>query len=288
VGVGLRQIGYVVAMFGIIHGVNFLIFGQWPDWSVIFAAMKMYATGLAKLPLPAIGIFEVFVVVYLVSAFAIARQIARKNPLDLPLVFLTGYGILSLGYYVGNSAWSYLYPLTIPLVLIILYGFSTAFHRASLPPRAERWAAVVWIALLALVGALAALKLPVEFSKRDYRGVVARLQPAATAPELASDAARLATEFPPGTRPALAHDHDGQLLLLARRANLFPLYDRIDVVFDWDINNLVARLEQARADRVLVGDADFPYRQAFLEAIANTYAPAERWQTLQVYRRVQP
>ncbi len=285
VGVVARQIGYVAAVAGVVTLANRLVYGSWPNWSVIFDAMNVYSSGLAKLPLPAVGLFEVFVVAYLVAALAIARRMAARQPLDWPLVFLTGYGILSLAYYVGNSAWSYLYPVTVPLVLIILYGFSVAFRRAALPPRTERWTAAAWVSLLVLVGSLVVLKLPVEFSKRDYRGVIARLQPVATTPELAADAARLAREFPPGARPPLAHDNDGQLLLLSRRANLFPLYDRIDVVFDWHLQDLVARLQRARADRVLVGDTDFPYRQAFLAAIADLYAPAERWQTLQVYRR---
>lgn len=285
VGVVTRQIGYVAAVAGVITLANRLVYGSWPNWGVIFDAMGVYSTGLAKLPLPAIGIFEIFVLVYLVAAVAIARRVVQRRPLDWAFVFLTGYGILSLTYYVGNSAWNYLYPVTVPLVLVILYGFSLVLRRAPLLLRAERWAAAAWIALLVLVGALAALKLPVELSKRNYRGVIARLQPAATAPELAADAARLAAEFPPGTRPPLAHDHDGQLLLLSRRANFFPIHDRLEVVFDGDLARLVAQLERERPERVLVGDVDFPYRSYLLAAMAPWYQPAERWQTLTVYRR---
>jgi len=287
VGLAVRQAAYLVIAFGAVVVANFAVFNAWPNWSLYRDAMGVYGTGLAKLPLPVIGIFELYVLTYLVAGAVILRRWVRGAAPDMTFIFLFGYGVLSLTYYIGNSAWNYLYPVTVPMVLVLLYLFATTYLQPGSRGSHEAVAARAFVAMLAVVVALLALKLPVEFSKRDYHGVGNRLtlEASATAPELLKDARRMAVEFPAGERPPLAHAHDGQLLLLSRRTNWFPLFDQIDIVFDWQLQRLVDQVARERPERILVGDEDFPYRPYFVAGIAPWYQPAERWGTLTVYRR---
>ncbi|MDO8559675.1 MAG: hypothetical protein Q7S23_01385 [bacterium] len=286
---GLRQAAYLALGFSAVAVGNFWYYGAWPNFSLYRDAMAVYRTGISKLPMPAVGMFEWYVLTYLAAGVLVLRRWAVGRKVDATFLFLLTYGALSVTYYVGNSAWSYLYPISTPLVFVLLYLVSdlylfAAYTRGPHEPLAAR----AFVALAAFVALIVAAKLPVLFSTRNYRDITQRLRPQASAdtPELLADAERIAAEFLPGSRPPLVHANDGQLLLLSRRTNWFPIYDQLDVVFDWNLQRLTDQVRRERPEYLLIGNEDFPYRPYFMAAIDGQYAPAESWATLQIYRPV--
>ena len=290
-GAYARQAAYLAAGFGVIHIANRLIFGSWPNWKLVADAISVYGTGAARLPLPAVGMFEGYILVYTVAALVVVRRAYRRQAVDPLFVFFLGYGILSFTYYIGTSAWSYLYPVSIPLVVVALYLFYDLYLRPGITRGpAEPFAARVFVALLAAVALTIAIKIPLEFSKRDYRNIPSRftLEANIVTPELISDAKRIANEFPAGTRVALAHVDDTQLLIAADRTNIFSIYNSETIGFDWQYAAFADELRVKQPSQLLVGKQYFIFRPILLRTIATTYQRTASWQTLDVYERKLP
>lgn len=283
-----RQFGYLAVVFGAIQLVNFIVYGRWPEWGATLGAVGVYVTGAARVPMPAVGMFAGYVLVYLVALLVVLRRLLWQQYLDPLFTYVVGYAVFVFAYFVGTSAWSYLYPVSVPLVLVATYLFWDNYLRPGIQRGpAEKFAAHVFATLLVFVALVVAIRLPFEFVKRDYRHMAYQFSPAANAssPAILADARHIAREFPPGTRVALAHRDDSELLLFAGRANYFPIYIYELIRSDWQLEELLELVRQQPPERLLIGDDDFLFRARFIEAVASAYERAEQWRTLTVYRR---
>lgn len=285
-GIVIRQFGYLGVAFGAVHFGNFFVSGDWPRWEVISGA---FATGVAKVPLPAVGMFEFFILTYLVAALVVVRRLLHRQAVDPVFTYVLGYAVLVFAYFVSTSAWSYLYPVAVPLVLVAVYLFWDNYLRASVRRGpVEPFATRVLVSLGVFVALVLAIRVPFEFAKRDYAQIALQFTPAANAQSAAilSDAWRISREFPVGTRVALAHRDDSQLLLFARRANLFPIYNQEQIRFDWQLEESLEFLRQQSPGRLLIGDDDFLFRSRLLATVASDYERVAEWRTLAVYQRI--
>lgn len=288
VGVCLRQVLYIGIGYGAIHVINRMVFGTWPNWGLIADAVGVYGIGAGRLPLPAMGMFEFYILAYIVAAMVVLRRVLRRQSVDPLFTFFLGYGVLAFVYYIGTSAWSYLYPVSTPLVIVVTYLVYDVYLRPGVRSGpAEPFAARALVTLLVFVGITFAIKVPIEFGKRNYGNIADRFTAEANAatPELLADAKEIAKKYPVGTRVALAHVDDTQLLMLAKRTNVFSIYDSETVGFDWQYANFAKELQQQRPEYLLVGRNFFVFRPVLLRTIAPSYEVAEVWETLEVYRR---
>ncbi|MBI3305382.1 hypothetical protein HYZ80_03630 [Candidatus Parcubacteria bacterium] len=217
---GVHQFLYIFGVFAVISLVNYLMYHSWPNWLLEIADISTFNTGYGKILMPQFGIFEIYLFVYLGFLAWIVWKFVRKEVVPLPVVFLTTYGIFSFIYYVGNSAWSYLNFISIPMLMLLLYFFYQFFREQSdfLP---RRLMAAGLGALLFFASIVTMVKIPVVFANRNYADISLTSIDAADEP-LYQDAIYLRGHFP-DTRLAVLHETDGKLLVMADKINYFYL-----------------------------------------------------------------
>ena len=298
VGLGFRQLGYALAVFGVITVGNYLAYGQWPGWLQQFKLLTVFEGGYGKLPMPAIGLYQGIILVYMGTISWMVHRWWQKLPIEPGISFLATYGAFSLLYYVGNSAWSYLNFISLPAVLLLVLFF----HRAFYPPDGRvpnRIVAAAFMALLSFTAVMSIAKIPVVFGYRDY------LRPGwvgASADDvpLYEDAQYIMRTFPDGEVP-LFHRDDGILLLMANKVNWFflssggqeeaTLTDDSQVIFHQQIQELVDQVRAKRPPRVLVSVGLDPVLHQidprfvdFEDGIKSDYTVERTLNTSRVYR----
>lgn len=138
-----------------------LFSGHWPDWSSYIAFLTLYSgrTVPGVFTFPAIGAWSSgFAVgfIYLASAVTIGRlaSVARLRPEVRPRLVaaaaLTGFGILSLSYWITHGDPLFLRWVALPAVLLGALWVDLAFGATRLAPRMR----LVGLALGSLVAAL--------------------------------------------------------------------------------------------------------------------------------------
>ncbi len=276
---------YVAALFAVVNVLNAFRYGAWPNWGLVMQAIGLFNSGFAKIPLPAVGIFELFVFVYVAVGLWILWRLKVERPLAPIVVFVLMYGIFSFVYYVGTSAWGYLPAVSVPLILLILFAFHAFVQRGS---SMHVWpvAAHAFAAGLMFVGFLLVVKIPTEFwGRRDYRHAWQYLT--ALRPEdrlLAADARRIVREFPHDYRIPLFHLNDAKLLILAGRVNAFPMYDQLNVVTRSDLAALIAQVRREQPPYVFVGRQRDERIDEFIENLVSRYAKVDSWRTVDIYQ----
>ncbi len=276
---------YVVALFAVVNVLNALRYGAWPNWGLILQAVGLFNSGFAKIPLPVIGIFELFVFGYVAACLWVLWRLKAGRPLEPTMIFVLAYGIFSFVYYVGTSVWGYLLAVATPFILLILFVFHTVFIREP-RPRTPLLAGHLFAAGLVFVAFVLAIKIPTEFWGRDYRHVRQNLTATRVEDrELLGDARKLRERFPTLGRVPLLHLFDAKLLILAGRVNAFPIYDHLNVVTPKDLQVLTDQVFRERAPHVFIGRVRDVRLDQFTASLGAQYTKVESWQTLDVYRR---
>ncbi|MDD5110820.1 MAG: hypothetical protein PHI63_06455 [Patescibacteria group bacterium] len=301
-GVAVRQMGYTLAVFGLTTIVNFLVVGRWPDWVTQFSILTAFEGGYGKLPMPGIGLYQAFIVIYLAAFGWVAYRWIRRQSTEPMVPFLATYGALSFLYYVGNSAWSYLNFISLPALLLLVYACVRALSSAA-NASAQRLAAAVIVGLLAFAGVMTMAKLPVIFFLRDYAHAGLTAVKPSDEP-FHQDAEAIAAMFSQNRVPLL-HQDDGKLLLMAGKVNWFDLrqdgrfvttyFDDAQVIYPRQIDDFIAQVKSGRPLRVLVttkqkfGPNQPDQRIADFEAGLQQagYTVERTLNTLKVYRRPQ-
>ncbi|MBI4099009.1 hypothetical protein HY442_00590 [Candidatus Parcubacteria bacterium] len=279
----LHAFGYVAAFFAALTVINYAFVGAWPHWSGISQAIFWYESGYGRFPLPIFGLFEAYVLVYLSTFLWLVWRVLGRREIDAALLFVTLFGIFSFLYYVGTSAWNYFAAISVPLILIIVWIMHSALVVGG---GGRRITARAFVALTLMVVFLFAVKVPVEFSKRDYSRAWQNL--ALVRPEdedLYRDAQALKRMFPQ-QRLAVFHVRDAKLLIFADKTNALPIYDNFQLVFRTPFNRFVQDL-LARPPEYLIVSTIFPDERvaAFRQAIEPQYVKVESLRTLDIYRR---
>lgn len=285
----LRQAGYVVAVFAVVSLVNAAVYGAFPDWRQQLFFLTAFEGGYGKLPMPAVGLYQVFVAAYILALWWSTRQVMTRQRVATVVPFLAVYGACGLLYYVGNSAWSYLNFTSLPFLLLLIAAIHAALQR-PIPPR---WACATLTGLLAFLLVMTAAKVPVVLAYRDY-AAPSLFAVASSDQPLYADAQFLKRQLPE-TRLALFHHDDGKLLLWADKVNAWQyadetgrpvssLVDDLQVVFRPQIRGLITQIEAQQFARVLITQRSDP-RIADLEAyVQQRYAVERHLQTLTIYR----
>jgi len=128
-------IAMLIVLFGAISILTFVRSHQWPYWyKYIQYSLTFGAGGLSLVRMPVTGLWVVFVAVYLLSAIYIMVKLffgGGKTERDLPIIsFITAYGILQFGYYVGESRAATLHALVIAPIMIICWFMLKGLHFA--------------------------------------------------------------------------------------------------------------------------------------------------------------
>lgn len=274
-----RLIGYgILGLLAISLGVR-LGGGAWPNWSAILAEVATYTSGRALNRLPLVGGFLLFIVGYLAAGLWVARRtLNRMRDADSSVVALiVAYGILSLNYYIGNSAWNLLFPVAGPLVLLWTY-----FAHQWLMGSGRRWPIAAVGASLAVAAVVWAVKVPVELGHRDYSsGGLPR-----TADEaLLRDADRLLAEYGHLPRIPLVHTRGTKLLIAIGKPNALPIYDLTQLYFLKQMDGVItiARQQPAPIFVSTLADPPDPQVEYFREHALAGYTRIASFETLDAY-----
>ncbi|MDD5110819.1 MAG: hypothetical protein PHI63_06450 [Patescibacteria group bacterium] len=282
-----------VGIFAVITLGNWAVYGSPPDWLSYLREIREYASGIAMYPLPAVGIFDALVI----GAIAVVvPQVFRRSgeTAETPLLFVAFYGAFAMVHYIGESTWQTLFLSAWPFaVLLFAVADRTAVHPAG---RGRHVLTATLAAATFFCAGLFFVKLPVEFSYRNYRTVTESFL---TVPDrdaaLVRDAAILRRDFPEVRLPLL-HINDAKLLQYAGKVNAFPVYYSWTLYYRTAMAQLVAQVEKERPQYVLVGNGsdamdDFQRARAvdinayFRPLLPSAYVITEQLETLDVYER---
>jgi len=115
----------LILLFAVISIFTFIRSHQWPDWYGYVQSSLLYVAGFGMMPMPATGLYVLFVAVYLSSASYVVVKLffaGGKAERDLPIIaFVTAYGILQFVYYVGRSHPNNLHHVVIPFIMVICW-----------------------------------------------------------------------------------------------------------------------------------------------------------------------
>lgn len=269
-------LGYLAVIFGVINFINYAVYQSWPNWALFFEEITPFGAGIGMTPLPLVGLFEFFVLLYLASGLRIWRDFRKGKSHDLVFVFLVCFGVFSSLYYISESTWQNLYLVSIVPILVALYYFN-AFPESRLP-RAAFYAGLVFFALLLTV------KLPVELGNRDYQHPRNLSAEAAEDKRLYADALYLKEHFPAAGRLALLHLKDTELLFLADKANWFDFYFLFNLYYEEDIDALIVRVQNERPQHLFIGKEKNDQIDYFASRALQGYNKKESLRTLDIYK----
>ncbi|MBI2624450.1 hypothetical protein HYW67_03065 [Candidatus Parcubacteria bacterium] len=281
-------IGVVAALVGL---VNAAVFGVLPNWALIWREVAHFGAGIGMTPLPALGVFEVMVFLYLVVGLVLFSEHQQGRTLDLPLVFLFFFGIFNLLYYVGESSWQNLYLTTGPLVLVLLYFFKhyALGDEVRLEPAwSSRTLTAAAYALVCLAALLFIAKAPVEFAGRDYRRISESLSGFGER-ELSwraeyEDGRTMARRYPQLKRLAVISPRDTQVLISAERPNALDSYYLFNIFFASQMDALAMQTRAEPPPYLFVAREPNDQVQYFMARVQERYDKVETLRTLDVYR----
>ncbi len=280
-------LAYVLGVFAVLNALNYAVFGAWPDW--FFTAREILpflGGGVGMFPLPPFGVFEAFIFIYLLSLVVIAWRYRTHGTVPTALLFLTFYGIFSLNYYIGRSIWQNLPIVSVPGILILtgLVGMLWEERAQLLPVRRTALAGAT--AVFFFAGALLAVKLPIDFSTRDYKGIRMNLTEIPQRDrDLAQDARELARIFPHEERIPLVHLRDTPFLIYAGRANFFDFYYIDNLYFKEEMQKIVEEARAKKPPQIAIGKEKNDQIRYFEERIKEWYAPRTPLRTLEIWTR---
>lgn len=281
--VAVKQLIYVGMLFGAVSAVNLFVYGSWPNWLLHLRLLTAFENGFGKSPMPAIGLYQILVFVYLAFMVWIAVRFVQRKDVPVPVVFLTIYGSLALLYYVGNSAWSYLNFVSLPMLLLWLYAFVRW--------QEERLVTATFYGVLAFALVITFAKLPVIFAYRDYRDTSLVSIPKEDR-LLHEDAQYIKNNFAE-VRIPLLHQDMGKLLVMSDKINalnlqqdglvLNSLYDSI-LPYRSFTRGLVNQVEASWPEYVFISNRPEETFSDF-ENFIKQYYRVETWlNTLNIYR----
>ena len=273
-----KFMGYLLAGWGIINLLNYFMVGQWPDWRNYLATTFSYGKGLAQIPLPMIGFFEVYIFVYLsVLLSIIYLLIVRRKEINPVLTFLTLYGILSFTYYIGTSAFNTLYHIAVPLLLICFYfGYRFQNNRLGF----SLFVTLLFFAILAWI-----VKLPVELRNRDYKAFGHYEDTINRDPELRADAETLKVKYSHLERVPLIHQRGTKILIYAGKTNYFNFYELAELNSRKKIKSLIEQIQSAKSSYLLIEKQKNDQIEYVEQAVLQDYQKIDSLQSLDVYQR---
>lgn len=286
----LEYAGYVIGLFAVTSIVNRLVYGSWPQWELFFRESKYFSTGIAMYPLPKFGVFEILFFVYAVVVVGVFARLLKRDDVksfNLPLVFLTLFGMFSFIYYIGESSWQILYVVVAPFVLVCAYGFQQV--RLGITPIEFRTVVRTGFATIIFFGvALLAFKLPVEFAIRNYHGIATRftsIDPLDQ--ETHDDAEYLKVHYEQHRIPVISRN-DTKLMMYSGKVNWFDFYYIFTIYFKQEMQKYVDVTLRERPTYVIVGKGQYRNDQVeyFLDGIQGDYQLKESLKTVEVYEKV--
>lgn len=268
---------YVAGIFAGISVVNFLYYNAWPNWALFFRETDEFVLGAGMYPLPAIGLYQILVLMYLtVMLVGIYSWWTKKN-FDLVVFFLGVYGALSAVYYVGESTWQLLYVITTPFILLTLY-----FTRHYLDIKVFR---LCFAGLIGIATLLFAFKVPVEFVNRDYSRIGSGLTDVSRGDQGLHDDAQYIKEHFPQMRIPLLHLDDTKLLMFSKKANYFDFYYMFTIYFQTDMQRYVNQVNEDRLPLLFIGNKRNDQINFFMSRLEDNYVVIKSLQTLAIYSR---
>ncbi len=287
----------ILAIGGAISTVNFAFVGHWPDWLAYLREVLPFGAGIVMIPLPSVGLFELFVVAYVATLTWTLRRLLRREPIDVGALFFALFGAASLLYYVSQSTWQNLYLVTPPLIGLLLWLVGQLLRRPPADYSVVRLAAAGVNAALVLVAGMLLLKVPVELAARDYAAVAASFRrPVISDAALAADAAVLRRDFGQLPRLAVVHRSDVPLLLTLGKANALDVYTLSKFYTTQRVDALLAQIEREQPPVIIVGrvgslpdqglDPDDQVRY-FRAHLPPDYRVTQQLHTLDVYERTE-
>lgn len=275
---------YGLSLFVLTSLINRGVYGSWPHWSLFLRESKDFVLGAAMRPLPPLGLYQIIFYTYLLSLAVIFYKLVDRKVVDLPLVFLSVYGVFSMIHYIGESTGQIFPAVTVPFILIILYAVDN-FWKENYQPAYERLVATGLACLFFVAAFLAIFKLPVEFSTRHYAQAGASLF-TIKAEELDTyhDAKYLQAHYQQKRLPIISLN-DTKLLIYSKRANYFDFYYIFTIYFRSQMQKYIDQARNEKPVMLIVGKDNYRNDQVdyFSVGVQDLYAVSESLKTVDVY-----
>ncbi|MBI3305383.1 hypothetical protein HYZ80_03635 [Candidatus Parcubacteria bacterium] len=275
---------YGLSLFALTSLINRGVYGSWPHWSLFLRESKDFVLGAAMHPLPPLGLYQIIFYTYLLSLAVIFYKLVGRKTVDLPLVFLSVYGVFSMVHYIGESTGQIFSAVTAPFVLIILYAVDN-FWKENYQPAYERLVATGLACLVFMAAFLAIFKLPVEFSTRHYTQAGESLFNV-RAEELDTyyDAKYLQAHYQQKRLPIISLN-DTKLLTYSKKANYFDFYYIFTIYFRSQMQKYIDQARSEKPAMLIVGRNNYRNDQVeyFSAGVQDLYAVSESLKTVDVY-----
>lgn len=271
-----RFLGYLLAVWGTISLINLGVYHSFPNWLLLFKELRPFGEGIGMSPLPLLGVFEIFVLLYLGVGLWLWQNFREAEQGSAVVLFLAVYGIFSSVYYIGQSTWQNLFLISLPPILIGFYLFRkfphTSLGRAG------------FYAFLTIVFVFFAVKVPVELQNRSYADFRGLREISSEDAMLYADAETLRTRFPDNPRLYLIHLADTKLLRYAQKTNALDFYYFFTLYYKEDIEKEISKIKENQPPYVLIGKQKNDQVEYFLSLLPPTYKKTEELQTLEIWR----
>lgn len=267
----------IAAVWGAISLINLAVYGSLPNWFLFLREIRPFGDGIGMTPLPLIGVFEVFVLLYIALLIRVWQKVRAGEGADPILVFLLFYGIFSTLYYIGESSWQNLPIISVVPVILAAYIFKT------FPDSRVKRAAFAAAGVLVLL--FLAVKLPVEFINRNYKYAPSLTAIPRVDENLAADARDIRRDYESLDRLPLLHLQDVKLLFYARKANWFNFYYLFSLYYREDIEKLSAQVAAEQPQYLFIGQEKNDQIEYFLKLLPSDYRKTKTLRTLEVWER---
>ncbi|MAF36863.1 hypothetical protein CL622_07130, partial [archaeon] len=270
----LKFLGYTLGVFGLLNLINYVAFNSWPLWDELVADI-LRAPAQNKIPF--IGFYQVYIYIYVSVLLTLLYFGLKHKRVNWLLLFFTIYGIFSFTYYAGNSAWSLLYPITVPLILIGLYYGANYFT--------QRLVFSILVSVLVFSGLVLVVKIPVEFGSRDYSLLGKYTRQDIHDQAIKEDALTLRDDYMFLDKIALIHQRGTKILIYAKKSNLFNFYELAQISNKTRAGELVSQVELKDPEYLFI-EIDRNDQVEFITGrVLQGYAKIDSLKTLDVYQR---
>lgn len=283
-----RFVLYGVAIAGVITAANIVAFGQSPNWALAIRDAVPFLAWASLARLPFVGAFTVLVFVYVLTGLVVFARHRGGKAVDLSLLFLLAYGILSLAYYIGESTWQVVYVVIAPAILISFYFVRFPATLGDVPWAERTFTALAYgFATFALV--LFVVRAPIEFIGRDYTTVRESFvgfgwRGISTYAEYL-DARDIRSRYPELTELAIISRYDTPVLIYAGAASFFGTpYLHGNTLFKSQMLKFIRKVQLEKPPYVFVGRARDDQIDFFVARVVDRYEYRVSLRTVDVYQ----
>ncbi|MBI2624669.1 hypothetical protein HYW67_04285 [Candidatus Parcubacteria bacterium] len=271
-----KLIGGIVGLAFSYSVTQYLRWGRWPQWSLLYEASSVYRKGYQLIDLPSHGLYYVYIFVFIVSLGYIVGQAYQHRKTDellMPL-FIVLFGVSQFFYYLVRPHTFNLAPrMSIFLIVLVAWWchvFLTAQRRS---PELYRAFSAILVGVATMAVFYGGARVWWTLSARNYATIrqnyfaeiVGRREVYGGYTEILSDIAILKKDYAGIQRPALVHWYDGKILLDLNKTNFLPMMNLQSVFLKPQLEKVIAKTRLEKPSYLFVGRVGSPGFRPFAQ-----------------------